>query len=492
MLPRKHWTRPWLIAGLGLAAGCATGRSRTVAVESPSVPGASAFEHGQAAREEAAKVAPTEAVAQVVHEAGETEDLRVAPPSPDEPQPSASLSLQTLERWALEQNPAIRQASASAYKAMGFRDQVGLAPNPTLGFFGEQIGDAGTDQYGAYVAQSLVLGDKLNLNQNVLSHAVQAQLWEVETTRRRVVTDVRLRFYDALAAEQRLKAATDFNVILNEGVRVAEVRKQVAEGTQSEILLAKIQRNQLEVLLRRAGVSYNAAWNELSATVGVRNLQPTMLESPPPVQAVERNWDSVYQDIVGRSPELKAANARLCRAAANIQRQQAQPIPNLEVQAGVGHDLATDQQFGRVQAGLPVPLFNKNQGNIAAADAEYCRAQQDVRRIQMSLSARLARVAKEYDSARIALERYQQEIVPQAEENLKLMEQGYAAGEFGFLEALTSRRVFFEASLELIDARRDLAQANAAIDGLLLTGGLDDAVDTPEDDGLRGQSLDGQ
>jgi len=490
-----RFRKAFFLAGLSLSAGCATGRPLNGWAFSrdrgPTVEATAAIAQSEKRPEAAPEKADVTLTSLTLSApdvpAGQAESIEAAAEKLQ-----GSVSLATLESWALTRNPAIRQASASAYKAMGYRDQVGLAPNPTIGFFGEQIGDAGTDQYGAFFSQDFILGDKLRLNENVLSHSVQAQLWEVESQRRRVITDVRLRFYEALAAQQRLDAATSFEKVLAEGVRVAEVRKDVAEGTQSEILLARIQRSELQILRQRAGISFHAAWKELAALVGVRTLEPVSLELPAPVRPEIRDWEAVYQDLVARSPELKAANARMCRAASNVQRQQVQPIPNLELTAGMGHDLATDQQFGRVQAGLPVPLYNKNQGNIAAADAEYCRAQQDYRRVQLSLSARLARTAQEYDAARISLEKYEQEIVPQAAESLSLTEQGYAAGEFGFLQALTARRVFFEASLELINARRDLAQSAATIDGLLLSGGLDSTVDTPEDDGLRGQAMSAQ
>ena len=44
-------------------------------------------------------------------------------------------------------DPAILQASASAQKAYGYRNQVGLKPNPILGYQGAQLADAGTDQH---------------------------------------------------------------------------------------------------------------------------------------------------------------------------------------------------------------------------------------------------------------------------------------------------------------------------------------------------------
>jgi outer membrane protein, heavy metal efflux system len=434
----------------------------------------------------------------------ETDDRPSAPH--DENASSTGLTLASLESWALRCNPAIQQASASAYKAMGFRDQVGLAPNPTIGFFGEQIGDNGTDQYGAFVSQDFVTAGKLTLNRNVLSHSVQAQLWEVEAQRYRVVTDVRLRFYDSLAAQQRLNAVDSFQLILDQKLKDTILRKEAGEVGTQEAMPIRILVNEYKLVKRRAEIAYQAAWKELAAIVGDPGLKPTSLEIPQPLSLTPREWDSVYHDLVRRSPELKAANARVCRAAANVQRQQSQPVPNLEVQAGVGHDLATDRQFGQLQAEMPIPLFNKNQGNIAAADAEYCRAQQDYRRLQMSLKARLAKAAQDFDSALAAVDLYESQIegnidesqpvgiVRQAEINWKLTEELWKAGEpgYGFLEMLYARRTYFDASLELINARRDLSQAGASIDGLLLSGGLNETVDTAEDDGLRGQALSGQ
>lgn len=111
---------------------------------------------------------------------------------------SVRWSLAALEATALQQNPAILQASASAQKAFGYRNQVGRKPNPILGYQGQQLADAGTDQHLAYIEQDIVMGDKLRKNQSVLNQEIQSQLWEVETQRKRVLTDVRQRFYERL------------------------------------------------------------------------------------------------------------------------------------------------------------------------------------------------------------------------------------------------------------------------------------------------------
>ena len=404
----------------------------------------------------------------------------------------SSLSLATLEQMALENNPAIRQASASVSKATGFRNQVGLYPNPTLAYNGQQLGDAGTDQHMLTLSQDIVTGNKLCLGQQVLNHSVQAQLWEVEAQRQRVLTDVRTTYYEALAAQRRLALATEFQVVAAKGVRVAVSRKAALEGSQPEILQTEIQLQEVELQQQQAQYALTAAWKELTAIVGLPDLSLAKLEGELPKTGEARDWDAVFEELASQSPELHAARSRVDRASANLCRQDAQAIPNIELQLSAGKDYGTNSGFAQVGVGVPVPILNRNEGNISAAHAEYCRATQDYQRLRMSLKARLARAAQEHDSALAAVQRYEGQILPKAQQSLSLSEQAYAAAEFNFLQVLTARRTYFESNVRAVEARRQLAQAATLIDGLLLSGGLSDTVDTAEDDGLRGQALSGQ
>lgn len=402
------------------------------------------------------------------------------------------ITLAALEQLALSHNPAIQQASAAAHKAVGIRQQVGQRPNPTVGYVGMQLGDAGTEQQGAFIEQDFVLGHKLALNERVLDHDVQVQLWEVEAQRYRVLTDVRLRFFEALAAQRRVELTDEFHRVTEQGVRIAERRKAALEGSQPELLQAEIQLNEVDLSRRRAQIAFEAAWKELAATAGVPHLQPMLLDGILQSTTETRDWELTYQSVIASSPELRSAYARVNRAQANLERQRAQPIPNLGVEMQAGHDHGTGDEFLNLQVGVPLPVFNKNRGNIDAAYAEYCRATQDARRIEMSLKARLARVAQAYDAATVVAERYETQILPKADETLRLSEQAYAAGEFDFLQVLIVRRTYFEANLQYVQSLAELAQARATADGLLLTGGLSETADFTGDDGLRGQALSGQ
>ena len=145
-----------------------------------------------------------------------------------------------------------------------------------------------------------------------------------------------------------------------------------------------------------------------------------------------------------------------------------------------------------VQVGAPIPVFNKNAGNITAAQADHARALENVRRIEQSIQARLARAAQEFEAYLASVRKYESEILPQVKESLQLSEEAYKAGELDFLQVLIVRKSYFESNIQFIQSRAQLAQANAKIEGLLLTGGLDAPQDYTNGDSLRGQSFGGQ
>jgi cobalt-zinc-cadmium efflux system outer membrane protein len=344
----------------------------------------------------------------------------------------------------------------------------------------------------AFVEQDIVLGDKLRKNQRVLNQEIQSQLWEVETQRFRVLTDIRQRFYEALAAQRRMELAAEFEEVAIKGVTFAEARVSAKEGTRPEVLQAEIQLKQIQLQRRQASAAFTGAWKQLMATAGMPDVQPGTLDGVLSDSVEAKDWAAIKAQILAASPELQGARARLARARANVDRQQAQAIPNLSLMVGAGRDNGTGSGMINTQVGLPLPIHNKNQGNIAAAHAEFCRASQDVRRTELSIEARVAEVSRDYDSAAAAVDQYHQEILPRAQETLELAEQAYKAGEFDFLQVLIARRTFFDANLEYVTAQVSLAKASVLADGQVLVGGLDTTRDTDFDSGLRDQTMSGQ
>ncbi len=405
------------------------------------------------------------------------------------PEQLSGITLEAIESIALSNNPTIAELVATTQKAAGFKTQVGLRANPTIGYNGNQLADVKTDQHTVFISQTIITADKLQLNRNVLNEALRAQLLQLEAQKYRVATDIRITFYTALAAQRRLSLIGDFQSVADKGLELAELRKQGQEGSQLDVVQAEVQKNEIDLLLQQAEVQYQAAWRELAALAGSPEMQPVPLLGDLPTEAADLDWQEVASMMVVSSPEYEAARARVSQARANISRQEIQKIPNLNVNLGAGSDQATGTGLINLVVGVPIPVFNRNQGNVSAAMAEYIRACREVERVQNSIKARLAVVSRDYGSSRVAVDRYARLILPNAAESLKLAEVAYKAGETSFVQVLVARRTYFDTNLRYVSSQALLGQARAQVDGYVLTGALNPVFDGSGSASLRGQAL---
>lgn len=402
-------------------------------------------------------------------------------------------TLVQLEDLAVQHNPAIRQASAAASQADGIHNQTGLKPNPTVGYFAEEVGNEGAGGlHGAFVSQMFVRGDKLAWNEQVAGHEVQMRRWNARVQRQRVLTDVRLIFIRALAAQQRLKLTEAFREVAQQGVTISEQRVEGKFAGRADILQSEMQLSLVDLTIQQTQAQQEAAWQQLTAVTGQPQLTRLPLQGDLSNVHGTDDPDALLQRLLSNSPQLAAAQYRVSRARASLQRQQVQKVANVTAQVGTGYDDATGDSFANVQLSVPVPAHNRNQGNVHAAWAEYCAATQNVQRLKMRMRHDLAAQIRDYQAADAAVEQYRDVIIPRAEETLRLMKQAQEGGEYDFLRVLTARRAFFDASISYVDAQQRLATADAMIEGLLLSGGLMQPASTPLSTGLRDQALNQQ
>ena len=405
---------------------------------------------------------------------------------------SGGLALEELEQMALANNPTIGQASAAICKTMGIRTQVGLRPNSSIGYFGEEIGNGSAGLHGMFLSKTIVRGSKLALNRQVISHDVDVARLQLETQRLRVRNDVRIQFYETLAAQRRLELARQFREVAAQGLQVSEDLVNAKEAARPDVLQSEIQLGEVDLAIQQAQFELQGSWNELMAITGTPSRTITHLIGDLATPVIERDAEILFGEIAAASPLLHAAYARVDRARANIGRQHAQAIPNVNAQLGVGHDNGTGDEFANVQFSLPIPWHNQNQGNIQAAKADYQEAMHNAQRIEMQIRQGIARVLREYQVAQATVAQYESSIIPKSKESLELLVKAQEAGEFDFLRVLTARRTYFDVQNRYVSALGLLAQANVKMDGLLLSGGLSNVGAYDVDDGLRGQALSGQ
>jgi hypothetical protein len=187
----------------------------------------------------------------------------------------------------------------------------------------------------------------------------------------------------------------------------------------------------------------------LAVVVGFPELEPRPLAGDLRQDLPEVKWDEAWFRLQSASPELSAAQAKLAAARATVQKAFADRCQNWDVEAGYAHDNATGFDTGGLTVVMPVPLFNRNQGAIRQAQAEFTAAQAEVGRVALDLRNRLALVFERYSNARELVERYQNNILPNARESVDLTSSRYRAGESNYPALLLAQRTLLQKNIIL-------------------------------------------
>jgi cobalt-zinc-cadmium efflux system outer membrane protein len=395
---------------------------------------------------------------------------------PIEPLPRSELTLASAEQIALDNNPVLVEAEARVEAARGEWLQVGLPPNLRLGYTGSEIGNDGAGgQQGGLVAQEFITGGKLRLNRNRAAWRIRRWEQELESKRLRVLTDVRVGFFDLLIAQRRRELAAELVHVSERGVEAAQALFRGAEVSEADPLRARIDADNARIVLQNAVNQHFEAWRRLAALMGMPEMQLQHVDGPiSPDGFNVAPWDQELRRVLTESPEIAAAIADVESAQWAVERAYAEVIPDFDVQSSVQKDDASDYTIAGLQIELPLPLINRNQGGIRSAQADAVAAVRAVDRVALDLQTRLATAYQRYQSARNQVEQYSISggILDKSQRTLDLIRAGYQAEEFGVLDLLTAQRTYFQTNLAYLDSLRDMAASATEIRGLLLTNSL--------------------
>src|SRR5713226_2731441 len=158
------------------------------------------------------------------------------------PSEQKTITLEELQQMALQNNPTFRQSTANIQAAEGRKKQSGSYPNPTVGYQGEQIrgGSFHGGEQGFFVQQDIVLGGKLGLNRKIFDHEIKQAETEAEEQKLRVVTNVRMSYIQALAAQQTLALRQNLSKLADDAVETSHQLANVGQADAPDVLESEV------------------------------------------------------------------------------------------------------------------------------------------------------------------------------------------------------------------------------------------------------------
>jgi len=391
------------------------------------------------------------------------------------------MTLEQFDQLALAGNPTLPEADALTKQSAGLARQAGLYPNPTVGYQGEQIrgGAFRGGEQGAFIEQTFVLGGKLGLRRNVYEQQRKANQIGAGEQRQRVLADVRQQFYIALAAQETVNVRQRLLGLANNAVITAKQLANVGQADAPDVLQSEVEAEQAEIDYTNAQRMFLQKFRSLAALCGRPELSIAPLagnlEKPPRIDT-----ERIVDQMIETSPEVKRAQQQIVQAEAEVKSAKRESIPDLEVHAGMQNNFqpinesATNpvgaQAF--VTAGIALPIFNRNQGNVAAAKADAERASLDLKRLQFSLRREAQPELQGYLAAENQARRYKEEIIPRAERAYQLYMTKYRQMGAAYPQVIVSQRTLFQLQVAYIDVLRKVWSHAIALQNFLLTNGL--------------------
>lgn len=395
---------------------------------------------------------------------------------------SPLFSLEEAQRIAAESNPTLRQAEAEIRAAKARQQQSGLYPNPTVGYSGDEIrgGSFSGGKQGFFVEQTIVTGGKLARSRYVFAKETQLAEIEAQEQKIRVETSVKTAFFRVLAAQELLDTRRDLARIEQDFAESQRRLFNTGQADESEVLQAEVEAQRLRLFAHVQENTLREEWRSLAAVLGRPELPLATVAGD-----LEHNWPDLNEEqaveaIATQSPATRIADTAAARAAASLTRAKREPIPDLQLRGGLEYNneplgsvpFATGWE-GLAEVGVQIPIFNRNQGNVAAASASLDRANLEKQRVALALRDRAATVVDEYASAKLMALEYRDEMLPRAKKAYTLLVEKYGLMLAANPNVLESQRKLFNLQAEYIVALENVWTASIALQGFLLTDGLE-------------------
>ncbi len=387
----------------------------------------------------------------------------------------AALTLQDLAGMALANNPTLVQAHAQFQGEQGAAYQAGRWLNPIVGYTGEQIGVNGTagETQGGFVSQEIVTGGKLRLSREKYAQRAQIAATNVQAQQQRVLNDVHVQFYRTLAAQRVVEIHRRLVANGEDNLQTRREMLNLGQTTAPAVLQAEVELRRDQLKLKDAENDVQQSFRTLAALIGVPQLSSTtLLEDNLSTTPEPLDYDSALEQLLSGSPELVAARQKIRHDEIQLERERVQPIPNILASATVGRNFEAGGTTAGVNIGLPIPIFNRNQGTIQQAQADLIRAHAESQRLELELQARLAANYRTYLSAWQRVEEYQSTMLPKAEEATELLRQSYKDRRATWVDVLIAQRLQMTLETEFVDSLKTYRETDIAIRGMLLSGGL--------------------
>jgi len=315
----------------------------------------------------------------------------------------------------------------------------------------------------------------------VAEREIEMKQAQVSDRERRLAAEVRMKAGELLAARRNLDVTRD--LLETNGKAMGLIRERVSRGAapplDQSLLLVEV--NRLEASLGILASRLEILGFQLKLLAGMPPGEPLALQGElgPRVVGVDRTV-GLERALAGR-PDLAIARAEAAMARAKIRKEEAEGRWDASVNVGYmrqdfgfalngltdrGGTRPIQDTFHYVGGGVTItlPVRNRNQGNVAAAEAEALGADRKREAAELTIRQEVTAAFTQLEAAQRSLEIYTRGVRDVAQRNLEVVRQTYELGRAPFLEVIAEQRRYIDIELGYTDSLKLVYDARVEIE----------------------------
>jgi len=371
----------------------------------------------------------------------------------------------------LANNRDLAAARYAIRQAEGRLQQAGLWPNPEFGL-GRQsdrlFANEGESTLTSGFRQRFPITGRIAKARTVARVDVAQAIAEVRNQERLLAGDILARVRELLVLREQLQANQEIQDTLDRLVTVSEQRAKVAEVSQADVNLARLElqkaRLARQLLINQQAVA-TTGLNQLLGREPKAPLEPT---GELPVEFPRQAAAEAQSQALAQRPDRQLSALSIDRAAAEIKLARAQKWEDWTVgfdytQArslfpGPGNMADTDRLVA-LSVSIPLPLWNRNQGNIAAAQATQGRAERELAALELRIAAEVRAADERLRILAGVLRQYREESLKLSAQNVTLTQKGYSDGLVNVTAVIQAQQQFIDLRLSYLATLAEFARA---------------------------------
>lgn len=382
-----------------------------------------------------------------------------------------SLTFREAVSNALAFNPAVKAAYEEIGAKHGEALQASFRLNPELAIDLPEVANTGgtaaeDSGQSLQISQTIELGDKRLKRWAAADLESSLAVWDFEVMRLQAATQAADAFVDVLAAQERLAILDDFVLISQKTRSGVEARVKGGSASPIELDRADVSVAQARAALQAERARYDAArgklsalWGASGATFGRAAGKLGRNRTVPSVQEVRASLDG--------NPVLARWADEIGHRNAVLQVELSKAIPNVTLGAGYRRFNEDDSGGLLASVSVPLPVFDRNEGNIAAAERRIAKAEFDAQATRTQLVGMLIEALGALRAADAQARAIEADVLPAAQMAFDKTRTGYEQGKFDLLNVLDTQRTLFEARRDLVNAQAEYEKARVQVEALI-------------------------